>query len=119
MVLRRCIDRRSNTQATNTNAAARAAELVRPFTGRGSAYQARLGEALTLLSLASSELGQPEQALDAARAAIDLYRELKEREPDTFLPDLASSLNNYARVISALGQREPALAAARESVELR
>ena len=41
-----------------------------------------------------SELGRRENALAAARLAIEIYRRLAADRPDAFLPDLALSLNN-------------------------
>jgi len=102
----------------SANSAAKAAELLRPFAGRGPAYQGRLGQALTILSLASSELGEWDQALETAHAAADLYRELKDRDPDTFLPGFAMSLNNYATMSSRLGKREAALVTSGEAVKV-
>ncbi len=99
------------------NASNRAVDLLRPLANRGPGYQARRGQALTMLSLALDQLGQREAASEAAQAAVSLYRVLADADADAFLPDLAMSLNNYANSLSALGQREPALAAARESVD--
>ena len=65
-----------------------------------------------------SDLGQREQALEAAREAVEIYRELARQRPDAFRPDLAMSLNNVANRLSDLGQREQALEAAREAVEI-
>ncbi|WP_217427409.1 tetratricopeptide repeat protein, partial [Sphaerotilus uruguayifluvii] len=66
-----------------------------------------------------SALGQREEALAAAREAVEIYRELARQRPDAFRPNLAVALNNVANFLSALGQREEALAAAREAVEIR
>jgi tetratricopeptide (TPR) repeat protein len=41
------------------------------------------------------------------------------KHPDAFLPDLAMSLANLGRHLSAVGQREAALDATREAVDLR
>ncbi|WNG55263.1 tetratricopeptide repeat protein [Archangium gephyra] len=66
-----------------------------------------------------SELGRREEALEATREAMGLYRTLAERNPDAFRPDLAMSLNNLGGRLSELGRREEALEATREAVELR
>jgi tetratricopeptide (TPR) repeat protein/nucleoside phosphorylase len=64
-----------------------------------------------------SELGRREEALAAAREAVEHYRELARVQPDAFLPNLAGSLSNLGNRLSDLGRREEALAAAREAVE--
>ncbi len=55
------------------------------------------------------DLGRREEALEAAREAVEKYRTLAERSPDAFLPDLAMSLNNLGAMLSDLGRREEAL----------
>src|SRR5207237_2906599 len=65
-----------------------------------------------------SEMGQPEPALKATRQAVSLYRSLASCSPNTFLPDLATSLSNLGEMLHELGQRKPALAATTESVDL-
>ena len=47
--------------------------------------------------------------------AARLYRELAARNPDAFLPYLATSLNNLGNALFALGQREEALKAIKEA----
>ncbi len=66
-----------------------------------------------------SALGRREEALAAAREAMELYRDLARSRPEAFTPYLAGSLNNYANGLSELGRREEALAAAREAVDIR
>ncbi len=70
-------------------------------------------------SIAHAKIGQREEALEAAREAVEIYRELARQRPDAFRPDLAMSLNNVANRLSDLGLREEALEAAREAVEIR
>ncbi|MDP8225058.1 MAG: tetratricopeptide repeat protein [Candidatus Lernaella stagnicola] len=70
------------------------------------------------LAIRLSALGRREEALDAAREAVKLYRELADARPDAFRPDLAASLNNLSIRLSALGRREEALDAAREAEKL-
>jgi len=60
-----------------------------------------------------------QEALAAIEEATALCRRLAERRPDTFLPDLAMSLNNQSAQLSGLGRREEALAAIEEAVGLR
>ncbi len=65
-----------------------------------------------------SKLGQREQALEAAKEAVALRRELADARPEVFTPDLAASLGTLALRLSELGQRKQALEAAREAVAL-
>ncbi len=78
------------------------------------------GLATSLNNLAKflSDLGQREEALQAAQEAVAMRRELAAQRPDAFRPDLATSLNNLANFLSELGQREEALQAAEEAVTL-
>jgi tetratricopeptide (TPR) repeat protein len=70
------------------------------------------------LGVALSALGRHGEALEATREAVDLYRELVKKNPDRFLPDLATSLNNLGSDLSALGRHGEALEATREAVDL-
>ncbi|MBL8291463.1 MAG: tetratricopeptide repeat protein [Bryobacterales bacterium] len=65
-----------------------------------------------------SDIGQREAALEAAREALEIYRQLAAARPDAFLPDLARSLSNYGNCLSDTGQREAALKAAREALQI-
>jgi len=80
---------------------------------------ATLAGRLNNLAVRLGELGRREEALAAARQAVDLRRELAARRPDAFNPNLAASLNNLAKFLSELGRREEALDAARQAVDLR
>ena len=71
------------------------------------------------LAIRLSEVGERNEALEAAREAVELYRELAEASPQAYAPDLAMSLNNLANRLSAVGERNEALEAAREAVRLR
>ena len=73
---------------------------------------------LLQVGIARVEMGQREEALGAARKAVDIYRELARDRPDPFCPYLAGSLNNVANGLSDLGRREEALEMAREAVEI-
>jgi len=66
-----------------------------------------------------SAVGERNEALEAAREAVELYRGLAEASPAAYTPDLAMSLNNLANRLSAVGERNEALEAAREAVRLR
>jgi tetratricopeptide (TPR) repeat protein len=91
----------------------------RTTTGDKDSLRPLLAGSLHNLAIRLSDLGQREPALDAAKEAVELYRELAAARPDAFRPDLAMSLHNLANRLSDLGQREPALDAAKEAVELR
>ncbi|WP_233261617.1 tetratricopeptide repeat protein [Vitiosangium sp. GDMCC 1.1324] len=83
--------------------------------GRELAERARL---LNNLGASLSALGRREEALEATREAVDVYRELAQRNPDAFRPYLAGSLNNLGAMLSELGRREEALEATREAVDV-
>ncbi|WP_459864135.1 tetratricopeptide repeat protein [Endothiovibrio diazotrophicus] len=88
----------------------------------GGEDEAALAEKAGHLNNASArlyDLGRREEALDAAREAAEIRRQLAEARPDAFRPNLAMSLNNLANCLSDLGRREEALDAAREAVEIR
>jgi len=74
--------------------------------------------AWSLLSHVFREQGNHEEALAASKRAVDRYRELAGERPDTFLPDLAMSLDNLGNRLSDVGHREEALEVTRESVEI-
>lgn len=48
---------------------------------------------LSQASIARVEMGRREEALEAARGAVEIRRELARQRPDTFRPNLAISLN--------------------------
>jgi hypothetical protein len=58
-------------------------------------------------------------AISAVNQAVDLYRTLAETNRDTFIPHLASALNNQATLRSAVGDISGALAAIDEAVALK
>ncbi|WP_235216713.1 tetratricopeptide repeat protein [Archangium violaceum] len=70
------------------------------------------------LGIRLRELGKREEALEAARKAVELKRALAERNPDAFQHDLAGTLNNLGTMLSELGKRAEALEATREAVEV-
>ena len=71
------------------------------------------------MAIRLSEVGQRNEALEAAREAVELYRGLAEVSPAAYTPRLAMSLNNLANCLSGVGERNEALVAAREAVRLR
>ena len=74
---------------------------------------------LSQACIARAEMGQREEALEAALEAVEIYRELARQRPDAFRPDLATSLSTVSSRLSALGRQEEALKAAREALEIR
>ena len=50
---------------------------------------------------------------------MDAFRSLAKADPDTFLPDLVTSLDNLGFDLSGLGQNEAELEATREATEMR
>ena len=64
-------------------------------------------------------LGKREEALAAIDEAVSIRRDLAVAQPDTFRPDLASSLSNQSTRLAELGSREEALAAIEEAVSIR
>ena len=71
------------------------------------------------LSIRLFDVGERNEALEAARKAMELYRGLAEASPAAYTPRLAASLNNLANCLSAVGEHNEALEAAREAVRLR
>jgi tetratricopeptide (TPR) repeat protein len=65
-----------------------------------------------------SHMARREEALAAYDEALPICRQLADREPEAFRPDLAMTLNNRGAVLSALGRREEALAALDEALDL-
>jgi hypothetical protein len=68
----------------------------------------------------------PQQSFNLAPLAADLTQRLTETlrqraltEPDAYVPDLATALNNLSTRLADLGRREDALAAAEEAVSIR
>ncbi|MBQ0990700.1 tetratricopeptide repeat protein [Micromonospora sp. H61] len=60
-----------------------------------------------------------ELAGELTQRLVDEYRHHVTNDPDAFLPDLATSLNNLSVDLGALGRREDGLAASKEAVTIR
>ena len=73
----------------------------------------------TLNNLAKmlSEVGRREEALEVAREAVSLRRDLAAANSDAFTPGFARSLNNLAVMLSDVGKPEKALATISEALE--
>ncbi|WP_435280260.1 tetratricopeptide repeat protein [Streptomyces koelreuteriae] len=74
-----------------------------------------LAEALVEVSVALSWNAQHTAAVEFAREATDIYRDLADRDT-VYLSDLAGSLNNLAIRLAETGDRQGALEAAHEAV---
>lgn len=86
--------------------------------GDNASLLADLALALATLGRRVHEIGDPEGALVFARDAVVVFRELSEKEPAVFRPQLASALNGLAVVLMALGERRAAVSPAQEAVEI-
>src|SRR5258707_62094 len=62
--------------------------------------------------------GGDARALDAARDAVGLWRELAKRQPERFSAALAVSLGSFANRLRAVGEQNRALEMMREAVAL-
>ncbi|WP_443053340.1 tetratricopeptide repeat protein, partial [Streptomyces sp. IBSBF 3010] len=97
-----------------------AVALLRSRSGAGdnASLLADLALALATLGRRVHEIGDPEGALVFARDAVVVFRELSEKEPAVFRPQLASALNGLAVVLMALGERRASVSPAQEAVEI-
>jgi tetratricopeptide (TPR) repeat protein len=81
---------------------------------RGLALFAELSNALPRQTRLFSSV-----ALTIAQILADVRRALAETDPDTYLADLAQSLNTLANRLAGAGHLEEALATAQEAVDIR
>ena len=58
-------------------------------------------------------------AVAPIQEAVDIYRALADSAPDTYLPDLAASLNNLSNQLAGVGRRADAVAPIQEAVDIR
>jgi tetratricopeptide (TPR) repeat protein len=65
------------------------------------------------------ELGLTQSALEVIQEAATIQSILAEKQPDTFLPDYAASLNIMSIVLGDLGQHSEALQSALDAVRIR
>jgi hypothetical protein len=73
---------------------------------------------LIYLSNSLADLGHRDEALAAIEEAVAINRALAQAQPNEYLPDLATALNNQSDRFSDLGRREEALAAIEEAVAI-
>lgn len=76
----------------------------------------QLARQLMNLGTRLTDLGRRGAALRPTEESVALYRQLAERDPESFTGRLAGALTNLAASLWALRQAEPALAAAEEAV---
>jgi tetratricopeptide (TPR) repeat protein len=76
------------------------------------------GRAFLTLSRLYREAGRRDDGLVAAENAVRIYRQLVQMRPETFLPNLAASLDTLAFRLSDLGRGEDALARAEDAVRI-
>jgi len=74
-----------------------------PPAGADHAALAHHASELRQLANRLAEVGRREQALEPAQRAVGIYSELAEAKPDTYLPNLSTSLNNLAVLLDELG----------------
>lgn len=80
-----------------------------------------LAERARLLERLGQNLGameRREEALTATTEAVQLYRNLSAKDPDTFLPRLSSVLLGLSEHLGALGRAEEAMTATQEMVQV-
>lgn len=94
------------------------AESVSTYRELADAAEFAPGLALTLDGLAQdlSEAGRHGEAEAAATEALEIHRELEERNPTLFRPRLAGSLVRLSQVLASAGQHDRAVAPAAEAV---
>jgi tetratricopeptide (TPR) repeat protein len=81
------------------------------------AFFPHLAATVNNLGICLSRMGQREQALDAAQAALEIRRQLAEAMTDaSLIDDLASALNNLGLRLLKMGRRAEAVEATQEAV---
>ena len=99
--------------------AQRAANIDRPADDAPEADRATYASRKLSLSRCLANIGRHDEALKAVREATNLYRTLAQRNPATYTPELAASLNNLANYLDSNGQQREALTTAQEAVSIR
>ncbi|MDO9267631.1 MAG: tetratricopeptide repeat protein [Methylobacter sp.] len=74
---------------------------------------------LSDLAIALYRVGDNEQALGIAKQALDINRQLVQKNPDRFSPDYARSLSNYANRLSDVGRNEEAIGFTKQALDIR
>ncbi|MCP4653828.1 MAG: tetratricopeptide repeat protein [bacterium] len=95
-----------------------AVSLFRRIAQSDKSYLPELVTALKLQGEALTSLGRRGEAREIYEEALDLCREVAERDPQLRSPLLAEVLNNLALLLADLGQREKADALYREAIAI-
>jgi tetratricopeptide (TPR) repeat protein len=66
-----------------------------------------------------AQLAQARPAMELLEGSVRVYRELAERDPEAFRPDVATTLDNLGKVLTDVGERAGAQAALEEALEIR
>ena len=74
---------------------------------------------MNTLSIRLWEIGHPDNALDAIRESVDIYRGLASVCPEAFRFKLAGTLNNLSLRLADIGLWTEALGTIREAVSIR
>lgn len=80
--------------------------------------QARRVRSLLKLSSAQRELGSLDAALAPAQEALALARGLVQVRPETFLPEVATALEQCSGILGDLGRHDEALVGAMEALDI-
>ncbi|MGY6658640.1 tetratricopeptide repeat protein [Amycolatopsis sp. TRM77291] len=78
-----------------------------------------LAKSLNNLSIRLRNIGRREESLTASSEAVELYRQLAEKRPETFLTNLANSLINLSIHLGGAGHRKEGVYASREAVTIQ
>jgi len=92
---------------------------VRALAKANAALLPDLASRLMGLDREYSRLGRREEAAQATREAVEVYRALLEADREGYLPSFASALNDHGLNLGELGRRDEALATIEEAVHLR
>jgi tetratricopeptide (TPR) repeat protein len=94
------------------------ADITRQCALRNPALLPVLAEVLSQCATWYFEAGERAEALGAISETANVHRTLAETEPGTYLPELATSLNNMSIAQLGLGDFEHALASIKESTDI-
>ena len=98
--------------------ATEAIAIFRQLASNDSGMLNELGSCLRNLAIIRNGLGQPEEALTAAREAAENYRRLALIQPETYEVEFADSLRSLGNRLSRLKRYDEALLAAEKSVAI-
>ncbi|MEV6639380.1 tetratricopeptide repeat protein [Amycolatopsis sp. NPDC051371] len=74
---------------------------------------------LSNYGLRLADVGRHEEGLAAIEEAVEIQRRLAKQRPHDYLRDLATSLNDRAKLLGDLGRHEEGLAAIEEAVDIQ